>query len=102
MLLNIIHKRVKGATNMLLEILSNVTLHPSLVLAVPALMIFAYALKETPWFPDWIIVWMVIGAGIVVSALTIGWTVEGIMNGMVTAGMSIATHQTYKQTRRRD
>jgi hypothetical protein len=80
------------------EFLSNITLHPALVLVVPALIILGYALKQTPRFPDWLIIWTLLIAGIVAGIVAIGNTIDGIANGIITTGVAITSHQAWKQT----
>lgn len=78
--------------------LSNIQIHESLVVVVPALLIIGYALKQTPKFPDWAIVWVLLVLGMVSGMFTVGLNVNGLANGIIAAGMAIAANQTYKQT----
>lgn len=86
---------------MLTDALSTVTLHPSLVLAVPSLLVIGYILKQTPAVPDWLIVWILIILGVSSGVVEIGANLEGVANGIIAAGLAIASHQTLKQTVRR-
>jgi uncharacterized membrane protein len=75
-----------------------INVHPQLVIVVPALMILGYALKRTPNVQDWMIVWILLGAGIIASIFTLGFSVSSIANGFIAAGAAITTHQAYKQS----
>jgi hypothetical protein len=83
------------------EFLSNITLHPALAIVVPALIILGYVLKQTPKFPDWLIVWVLLVGGIIAGIVAIGSTLDGVANGIIAAWMAIAAHQTWKQTTER-
>ena len=87
---------------MLEQVLQQVEIHQQLVLVVPALMIIGYALKQTPFINDWLILWILLILGVTASLLTIGLTVNGFANGVIAAGAAITTHQAYKQTKNRD
>ncbi|MDQ0161583.1 phage holin family protein [Bacillus alveayuensis] len=80
------------------ELFNQVVVHPQLVIVVPALMILGYALKRTPFIQNWMIVWIIIFAGILASVVTIGFSVNGIANGIIAGGAAITSYQMYKQT----
>lgn len=84
------------------DIFSQVEVSEQLAIVVPALMIIGYALKRTPKVPDWLIVWFLLGIGVIASGFTLGFTVSGIANGIIAAGAAISTHQAFKQTKNRD
>lgn len=83
---------------MVKDILQSITLDPALILVAPSLNIVGYALKQTPHFPNWLIIWVLLILGITAGILTIGLTVDGIANGIVATGMAITSHQAFKQT----
>lgn len=87
---------------MLSEVLSQIEISDQLALVVPALMIIGFALKRTPRVPDWLIVWILLFIGAIASGITLGFTVNGISNGIIAAGAAITTYQAYKQTKNRD
>ncbi|KEZ53000.1 MULTISPECIES: phage holin family protein [Metabacillus] len=80
------------------SLFDQINVHPQLVIVVPALMILGYALKRTPNVQDWMIVWILLGAGIIASIFTLGFSVSSIANGFIAAGAAITTHQAYKQS----
>ncbi len=83
---------------MLIDLIDQIKLHPSLVVVAPALMVLGYALKQTPKFPRWLIIWVLLLAGSIAGIVTIGFTVNGISNGIIAAGASITMHQLFKQS----
>ncbi|MEW9671423.1 phage holin family protein [Ammoniphilus sp. 3BR4] len=83
---------------MLAQFLEGITLDPALVLVAPALNVIGYALKQTPFIPNWLIIWILLGLGIIAGILSIGFTVNGVANGIIATGMAITTHQAVKQT----
>ncbi|WP_286166051.1 phage holin family protein [Peribacillus frigoritolerans] len=85
-------------TGALSSVFDQISVHPQLVIVVPALMILGYALKRTPKVQDWMIVWILLGAGIMASIFTLGFSVSSIANGFIAAGAAITTHQAYKQS----
>jgi len=82
----------------LTELLSNITLNPTLGLVFPALMVLGYVLKQTPHFPDWLIIWVLLIVGMISGVIAIGLNVDGVANGIIAAGMAITSHQAWKQT----
>lgn len=81
--------------------LTGVELHQSLILVVPALLIIGYAMKQTPNFPDWMIVWALPVLGLLAGVVSIGFNVEGVSNGLIAGGLAITANQMFKQTRDR-
>ncbi|WLR52803.1 phage holin family protein [Bacillus tianshenii] len=86
---------------MLEQMFQEITIHPQLVIVVPALMIIGYALKMTPFVKDWMIIWILLGCGVAASGLRLGFDVNGISNGIIAAGAAITTHQLFKQSIRK-
>ncbi|RSK27387.1 hypothetical protein EJF36_11105 [Bacillus sp. HMF5848] len=83
---------------MLAEILSQIKINQQLIIVVPALMVLGYILKKTPRIPDWLILWFLLLVGVVSSIITLGFSVNGVANGIIAAGMAITSHQAIKQT----
>lgn len=80
------------------DFLSTIELHSALVTVVPVLIILGFALKNTPKVPDWTIVWVLLLLGALAGVLAVGFNVEGFANGVIAAGLAIASHQAFKQT----
>lgn len=83
---------------MLDHLFQQIVVHPQLVIVVPALMILGYALKKTPYIKNWMIIWIILFAGILASIVTLGFSVNGIANGIIAGGAAITSHQMFKQT----
>lgn len=81
-----------------MDFLTDVQLHESLVLVVPALLVIGFALKKTPKCPDWLIVWLILILGLVAGVATLGFNVDGIANGIIAGGLAVTSNQVYKQT----
>lgn len=73
-------------------------LEKALVL-IPVLMVIGAILKGTPKFPDWCIPWALLALGVVGAGFWIGWTAEGIFQGVLVAGAAVFGNQLYKQTK---
>jgi hypothetical protein len=65
---------------------------------VPVLWILGFALKRTPFIPDWSIIWVLVAVSIVAGGLVYGFSSEAIINGIIAAGVAVFGHQMKKQT----
>lgn len=65
---------------------------------IPVLWIFGFALKQTPRIPDWTIIWILLALSICFSTIMYGFSGEGIINGIIAAGVAVLGHQMVKQT----
>jgi hypothetical protein len=83
------------------EFLNDVSLDGALIPLVPALLIIGSILKQTPKFPDWLIVWALFALGVLSGGVVLGFNFEGIVNGVIAAGLAISSHQAFKQTNNR-
>ena len=70
-------------------------------IVVPVLWCIGAALKRTPKVADWLIPYLLGGAGIAwcltIVLTTGGSAVEGIMQGVITAGVAVYGNQLVKQ-----
>jgi NhaP-type Na+/H+ or K+/H+ antiporter len=80
------------------EFFQQISIHPQLMIVVPALLILGYALKRTPKIQNWMIIWILMFAGIIASIFQLGLSVNGVANGMIAAGSAITCHQFAKQS----
>lgn len=80
------------------ELFNQVAVHPQLMIVVPALMVLGLAMKSTPFIDSWMIGWFIIFAGVLASVFTIGFSINGIANGIIAGGAAITSHQMIKQT----
>lgn len=65
---------------------------------VPALWVIGYGLKQTPKIPDWTIIWILLVISISFGSFAFGFSTEGILNGVIAAGVAVLGHQMFKQT----
>lgn len=75
----------------------NYIIEKALIL-IPVLIIIGWIFKQTPKFPDWCIPWALLVLGIVGAGFWIGWTPEGVFQGILVAGTAVFGNQLYKQT----
>ena len=73
-------------------------LNQNYLLLVPALWILGFAIKQTPFIPDWLIIWIILLVSIVFGTIAFGFSFEGLINGVVAAGVAVLGHQMLKQT----
>lgn len=70
-------------------------------IVVPVLWCIGAALKRTPKVADWLIPYLLGGAGIAfcltIALTTGGRAVDGIMQGVITAGVAVYGNQLVKQ-----
>lgn len=72
------------------------------LILIPVLVIIGQIFKSTPKFPDWCIPWGLLAIGIAASGAMIGWTVDGVIQGVLVAGASVFGNQLWKQTVEKD
>lgn len=65
---------------------------------IPALVILGFFLKNSPSIPDWLIVWILTGLGILASVATLGFRVDSFVQGILVSGAAVLSHQIFKQT----
>ncbi|WP_404329901.1 phage holin family protein [Mesobacillus maritimus] len=73
-------------------------LNQNYYMMVPALWVIGYGLKHTPRIPDWTIIWILLVISISFGSFAFGFSTEGILNGVIAAGVSVLGHQMFKQT----
>nr|WP_077211660.1 phage holin family protein [Bacillus dakarensis] len=73
-------------------------LNQNYYMLVPALWVIGYALKQTPRIPDWTIIWFLLAISVIFGTITFGFSGEGIINGVIAAGVAVLGHQMFKQT----
>lgn len=65
---------------------------------IPVLYILGMFLKETPIVPDFLIPWILLGLGMIGGFFLGGMKFEGLLQGILVAGVTVMTNQLYKQT----
>ena len=75
-------------------------------IVVPVLWCIGAALKRTPKVADWLIPYLLGGAGIAlclaITLTTGGNAVDGIMQGIITAGVAVYGNQLVKQLKSKE
>lgn len=79
----------------------NYIIDKALVL-IPVLLIIGQIIKMIPNAKDWIIPWVLLVLGVVMSCLMMGWGVDGVIQGVLVAGAAVFGNQLYKQTKEQD
>lgn len=65
---------------------------------VPALYLIGWIIKKIPKIPDWIIPIVLMTIAVPAAMGLIGWTIDGAIQGILVAGVTVLTNQVYKQT----
>ena len=65
---------------------------------VPVLLIVGKILKSTPKCPDWSIPWALTILGIAMSIMTLGFSADAVVQGVLVAGAAVYGNQLWKQT----
>jgi hypothetical protein len=73
---------------------------PELLIVVAVCWIIGYVLKQTPRVPDWTIIYLVTLAAIILVSLTLGFTVDSILQGVLCGAVAVYGNQLVKQTRK--
>lgn len=70
-----------------------------IIILIPVLWIIGFFLKKTPKFPNWLIVWVLVTIGIIASLFIIGFDVNGVIQGVLAAGVAALGYDLFKQTK---
>lgn len=73
-----------------------------LLIVVAVCWVIGYTLKKTPRVPDWTIVYIVTVAAVLLSCGLLGWTVEAVIQGVITGACAVYGHQLVKQSTKGD
>jgi Phage holin family Hol44, in holin superfamily V len=65
---------------------------------VPVLWVIGYALKQTPFIPNWSIIWLLLFASIIIGFFAFGYSAETFIHSIIAAGVAVFGHQAIKQT----
>lgn len=66
---------------------------------VIALWIIGFALKKTPGMKNWLIVYVLIFLGVLLTIWMLGFTPESLLQGIAAAGIAVLGHQAIKQVK---
>lgn len=72
-----------------------------ILIVIPVLWIIGAILKTTPKIFDWVIPYVVLVVGILLSCMLIGFDVNGIIQGVLAAGTAVLGDQLVKQAKKR-
>jgi hypothetical protein len=64
---------------------------------IPALYLLGLFMKKVPKIPDWVIPLALLGLGILGAVLLVGFTIDGVIQGVLVAGVTVFVNQAYKQ-----
>jgi hypothetical protein len=68
------------------------------LILIPVLMILGKIIKHTPIIRDWIIPYLLLGAGIILTGLLLGFSLASFIQGVLVTGASVFGHQLIRQT----
>ena len=80
----------------MLEIIKSYLIEQALVL-FPVLWFIGAMLKITPKVQNWLIPYILFVIGAVGGGFVVGWTTQGIIQGILMAGLATLAHQLIKQ-----
>jgi uncharacterized membrane protein len=68
------------------------------LILIPVLMIIGKIVKSTPKIKNWLIPYILLVLGIVLTGLMMGFSVESFIQGVLVTGTAVFGHQIVKQT----
>jgi hypothetical protein len=68
------------------------------LILIPVLMIIGKIVKNTPKIKNWLIPYILLVFGIVLTGFMMGFTVESFIQGVLVTGTAVFGHQIVKQT----
>jgi len=68
------------------------------LILVPALWVVGAVVKKTPVIADWLIPYILLALGVSGGLVTVGATADGVIQGVLAAGLAVLGHQLVKQT----
>ena len=69
---------------------------------IPALWVIGALLKNTPKVPNWLIPYVLLVCGVVGACFLVGLTVDGVVQGVLVAGVAVLGHQLLKQASQKE
>lgn len=68
------------------------------LILIPVLYVIGMFIKSTPNVPSWIIPWIMLALGVIGATAILGFNVQGIIQGVLVAGVTVFVNQLLKQT----
>lgn len=84
-----------------MEILNEYLIEDALII-VPVLFVIGRIIKETPRAKDWVIPYILLVVGILLSTFTLGFSADAVMQGVLSAGVTVFSNELVKQAVERD
>lgn len=81
-----------------MEFLNEYLVEEALII-IPVLLILGKIIKETPQIKDWLIPYILLGIGVLLSILLLGINADAVIQGVLVAGASVFGHELYTQAR---
>lgn len=78
--------------------LENTYLYTEILPLAMALYIIGVLLKRIPQIMDWLIPWILLVLSCVASVMTLGCTLDAVIQGVLACGTAVLSNQLYKQT----
>lgn len=72
------------------------------LILIPVLFIIGAIIKQTPKFYDWVIPYVLLILGVVLSMFLVGFNVDGVIQGVLVSGASVFGNELFKQFNERD
>ncbi|GKU82760.1 phage holin family protein [Niallia sp. NCCP-28] len=72
-------------------------LNENYYILIPVLWVLGYALKQTPKIVDWLIIWILLAASVLLAIFAYGFTFQAITNGILATGVSVLGHQMWNK-----
>ena len=64
---------------------------------IPALLILGQIIKSIPNIPNWLIPILLLVPGVIGTMGIVGWTAEGVIQGILVTGAAVYGNQIWKQ-----
>lgn len=68
------------------------------LILIPVLYVIGMFIKGTPSIPSWIIPWVMLALGVIGATAIVGFNVQGVIQGVLVAGVTVFTNQLIQQT----
>lgn len=68
---------------------------------LPVLWVLGALIKQTP-LNNWVIPWIILFFGLGLAFISLGFSADSFIQGVIVSGVAVFTHQLYKQTTLRD